>query len=333
MIELFQTALTQLDLSPQMLILLDIAAGGFVTILGVAGTFARPRTVLDRIARQSGRRGITSFEAGLLLPSETDPKGLLKTFIPGDRAERTQVQRQLAQAGVTGPHALRNFYLVRVCLGILLPAVILGLSSLSRAGLVTLPSGLSDWFGALSQAQLLLYLSLLVAVGFFGPVYWLKSRVTERQQAIMESFPNVLDLLQISVESGLSLDAAMVRVANESAGTAPAISTEFLNAQREIQAGRSRDRALLDMANRCGVAHVISFANVVLQSIQFGSSISDALAVYSEEMRTSRELRAQEMANKLPVKMSAVMAALMLPALLMMALGPVIIRYIRYIAA
>jgi len=309
-----------------------VALGGFVTILGIAGSFAKPKTVLSRIARQSVRQNTSSFEAGLLMPSDMDPKGILKTFIPGDREERTQVQRQLAQAGVTGPHALRNYYLVRLCLGILLPAVIMALSYLSRTGAVGLPQGLSEWFGALSQSQLLLYLSVLVAVGFFGPVYWLKGRVTERQRAISESFPNVLDLLQISVESGLSLDAAMVRVANESAATAPAISAEFLTAQREIQAGRSRDRALLDMANRCGVPQVVSFANVVLQSLQFGSSISDALAVYSEEMRVTRELQAQEMANKLPVKMSAVMASLMLPSLLMMALGPVVIRYIRYMA-
>ena len=75
---------------------------------------------------------------------------------------------------------------------------------------------------------------------------------------------------------------------------------------------------------------VNSFANVILQSLQYGSSVSDALTAYADEMRLSRELRAQEMANKLPVKMSAVMASLMLPALLMLALGPVVIRYIRY---
>jgi tight adherence protein C len=89
----------------------------------------------------------------------------------------------------------------------------------------------------------------------------------------------------------------------------------------------------MDMAARTGVAQVTSFAGVVLQSLQFGSSISEALAVYSEEMRLSRELRAQEMANKLPVKMSAVMASLMLPALLMLALGPVVIRYISFMGS
>jgi tight adherence protein C len=122
----------------------------------------------------------------------------------------------------------------------------------------------------------------------------------------------------------------MIRVANETVTSAPEISEEMLIAQREIQAGRSREKALFDMAERTGVAQVSSFSSVVLQSIQYGSSISEALTVYSEEMRQSRELRAQEMANKLPVKMSAVMASLMLPSLVMLALGPVVIRYIRY---
>ena len=86
-----------------------------------------------------------------------------------------------------------------------------------------------------------------------------------------------------------------------------------------------------DMAARTGVPEVVSFANVVLQSMQFGTSTSETLSTYAREMRKNRELRAQEMANKLPVKMSAIMASLMLPALLMLTLGPVVIRYIRYL--
>ena len=84
------------------------------------------------------------------------------------------------------------------------------------------------------------------------------------------------------------------------------------------------------MAKRTGVDEVNSFVSVVLQSIQFGTSISDALTTYAEEMRVARELKAQEKANKLPVQMSAIMASLMLPAILMLTLGPVVIRYVRY---
>ena len=100
--------------------------------------------------------------------------------------------------------------------------------------------------------------------------------------------------------------------------------------QRQVQAGRSRDAAMQDMAHRIGLDVVYSFANVVAQSIQFGTSMSTALATYSEELREYRETKAQEMANKLPVKMSAVLASMMLPALILLTVGPVVIRFIRY---
>jgi tight adherence protein C len=88
----------------------------------------------------------------------------------------------------------------------------------------------------------------------------------------------------------------------------------------------------MHMARRTGVEEVTSFVNVVLQSARFGTPMSDALRTYAEEMRLTRELKAQEKANKLPVQMSAVMATLMLPAILMLTLGPVVIRYLDYFA-
>lgn len=306
--------------------------GVLLGVLGVAGSFSRQPAALRRLAAQTMPRRMTAAEAGLLRPADSNPKGLMKSLIPADRKERGQIQRMLAEAGVTAPHGLRNYYLIRLGLGLMLPGVLFAVIMLSRSGAMALPEPVAEKLGSFSQPQLVALLSLLVAVGFFGPVYWLKSRVEARRSAINNSFPNVLDLIHISVESGLGLDAAMIRVANETVVSAPEISQEFMIAQREIQAGRSRDRALLDMAARTGVPEVNSFANVVLQSLQFGNSIADALAVYSEEMRLAREMRAQEMANKLPVKMSAIMASLMLPTLLMLALGPVVIRYIRFAA-
>lgn len=325
-----QTLLSAYGLSIQSLMAIGVGLGVLLALYGIAGSFTARNPVLSRLSQQAVHRPGSAFEAGLLRPSDADPTGLMRSLIPVDRKERTQIQRQLADAGMNGPHAVRNFYLVRLCIGIVLPCALFALIAASRASLITLPAPLAQQFGGMSQLFLLQILCALVAVGFFGPVYWLRAQVTKRQRAIEEAFPNILDLLQISVESGLGLDAAMIRVANETAATAPAISEEFTITQREIQAGRSRDKALLDMAARTGVAQVNSFANVVLQSLNYGSSISDALTVYSEEMRQWRELRAQEMANRLPVKMSAVMATLMLPALLMLALGPIVIRFIHF---
>ena len=180
--------------------------------------------------------------------------------------------------------------------------------------------------------QILQALSILVTAGYFFPLIWLRGRVSDRRQRIEEAFPNALDLMQISVEAGLGFDAAMTRVGNELATVSPDIAFEFLSTQLQVQAGRSRDEAMQDMASRSGVDMVQSFAGVVQQSMQFGTSMSEALTTYAKEMRIFRETRAQEMANKLPVKMSAVLASLMLPALVLLAIGPVIIRYVRFFA-
>lgn len=330
MIEAFENLIRNFGVSFGTLAILGVGFGSMLVVFGLSGVFVGDNPALRRMAAQGGQRSLSIADRGILRPATADPTGLMKSLIPVDRKQRSEVQRQLAQAGMTGPHAVRNYFLVRFCLGVLFPCALLAIIWASRVGAIALPAALELTLGGWSQLRILQVLSVLVALGFFGPALWLRSHATGRKRMIEEGFPNALDLIQISVEAGLGFDAAMIRVGNEIEKTAPAISQEMLAAQREIQAGRSRDRALLDMAARTGVDEVAAFANVVLQSIQFGTSISETLTTYAKEMRTHRELRAQEKANKLPVQMSAVMASLMLPALLLLTLGPVVIRYIRY---
>jgi tight adherence protein C len=307
-----------------------VAIGVFMAFLGVIAALAPRNRVVRRMSAQTPRSRDVGFEAGLLRPVAQAPSGLMKSLIPADEKERTKVQIQLAQSGIDGPHAVRNYYLLRVVFGLVLPLLLIGIIAGAQGGLFALPEPIAQRINGLGKMQLLQAMAVLVWIGFFGPAYWLKARSSRRQEAIRLAFPNALDLLQISVEAGLGIDAAMIRVGNEVADAAPELSREFLTAQREIQAGRNRDRALLDMASRTQVEEVGSFVNVVLQSIQFGADISGVLTTYAAEMRQHRELRAQEKANKLPVQMSAVMAFLMLPALLTLTIGPVAIRYFRY---
>ncbi len=327
-----QSLLADYGISPASLLIFGVGFGAILAFLGLSGAFSGTDPVLRRLAAQGGAARSNAADRGLLHNANPDPKGLLRSLIPSDRKERTLVHRQLVQAGLTGPNSLRNYYLVRVGFGLLLPLLLLGAIASSRAGLVPLPASTATLINGLSRTVLMQGLAILVAIGFFGPIYWLRGRSGARRRDIEEAFPNALDLIQISVESGLGFDAAMIRVGNELTAVAPAISQELLIAQREIQAGRSRDRALTDMAQRTQVEEVTSFVSVVLQSMQFGTSISEVLNNHAQHMRGDRELRAQEQANKLPVKMSAVMASLMLPALLLLSLGPVAIRYVRYFA-
>lgn len=316
--------------SPATVFVLGVGLGAMLLVLGVFGTFSGKDPVLRRMEAQ-GRR-TRPADAGILRQKSADPKGLMKTFIPADRKERSEVERQLALAGFAGAHSVRNFYLVRLGLGLVLPALLVGAIWGIRTGMIPVPDRIAAVAGGWNSTRLAQVLSLVVALGFFGPAIWLRSRASERRLAIEEAFPNALDLLQISVEAGLGFDAAMIRVGNEMKATAPAVAQEFLAAQQEVQAGRARERALLDMAARMGVDEVTAFANVVLQSMRFGTSMSETLITYAAEMRRSRELRAQEKANRLPVLMSGVMATLMLPALVLLTIGPVVIRYLRYVA-
>jgi tight adherence protein C len=306
--------------APEALVLLGVGLGVLTLFVGLAGAFAGPSEEVRRL--RSGLRDARTPE--LVSGGDTDPTGIFKVFVPGSRQERSRIALRMRQAGIYRPGAVRLYYTARGVLGIALPLVVVGL--------VFLPSAIVPkvaFLANLGWMQTFQLVTALVVAGFYGPALWLNARISARRQQIEQGLPNALDLLQVAVEAGMGFDAAMNRVAHEIARVVPPIAEEFMTAQLEIQAGMARDRALLNMAARTGVDEMSAFVNVVLQSAQFGSSISGALSVYSSEMRQTRELRAQERANKLPVKMSGVMAALMMPTLLMITLTPVVIRWIR----
>lgn len=330
MLETLGSMLADFGTNRTPVLLIGVGLGCLVGLFGLYGAFAGPQPTSRRFRPGSSDPGRQGGQSGLLKERASKPSALMQALIPGEKSQRTRVERDLAHAGMTGRDAVLNFYLVRALLGIGLPGILLGLIYLD--GVVTLPPFLA-WPATLSRLQMFQYLTILGAAGFYGPAYWLRARANKRKRAVSDGFPNALDLLQISVEAGLGFDAAMSKVAEESRKVSPEISEEFQIAQREILAGRDRDSALIEMADRMNIDEARSFANVVIQSKRFGTEMSEALLTYAEEMRRMRELRAQEKANRLPVQMSAVMASLMLPALVMISLTPVVIRYMNYFAA
>jgi len=309
------------------LIIMGIFVGSIMVVYGFFGGLVSTDPVGRRYHSGQPAKRRSNFDAGLLNTADVDPKGLMKALMPQTRERRSQVRRQLLNAGIVGRNSVAKFYMIRIVLAVMLPSAFLLLLVLRQNTFVPMPGFIDTFLDG--QSRLLTYyiLTSLVAVGFFGPALWLRSRVDMRRLEISESFPNALDLMQVSVESGLGFDAAMTRVSNEMEVSAPAIAQEFRLVQLEVSAGGEREKALMDMASRTNVDEVASFASVILQSIQFGTSVSDAMTTYASEMRISRELKAQEMANKMPVKMSGVMAALMLPALFLLILGPIAIRW------
>lgn len=313
-----------LGVDPRVIVVFGLLFGAFLVILGIVialrdGGEARSR----RLAAEAAR---LAPESAFVAP-ERAPAGLAKAFVPTEDRERNQIRRELALAGFDGPNAVGLYYALRSVFGLLVPMLMAAVVLLREN--LPLPPALDSQIAQFDVVRMLLVFAVIIVVGFYGPALWLSARGRKRRERIEMGFPNALDLLQISIEAGMGFDAALARVAEEIAPANPEISSEFQLAQQEIMAGRDREIAYRSMADRLGIDEAIAFVNVVLQSLRFGTSMSQALLAYSSEMRQRREIRAQEKANKLPVYMSGVMAALMMPALLIVTIGPVVIRYIR----
>lgn len=296
------------------LIMMGLAAFGFYSLRDHSVTRLRHLSAM----MNEGTEALTKR-------AESAPRGWKKALIPEDPSERAQIRFQLAKVGFDRPDAVEIFFVVRLFLALFPPIAIFAIIALMNAQ--ALPDVLMAQLEDVSKLRLLQIAAVGAAVGFYGPGFWLFRRIKARRAKISNAFPNALDLVQISVEAGMGFDAAINRVGNELGRVAPEIAYEFLLLQLEIQAGRDRESALYDMAERMGIEEARSFALVIAQSLQFGTSLTTALKSYAAEMRQMRELAAQEKANRLPVQMSGVMSVLMLPALFLITLTPVIIRY------
>jgi tight adherence protein C len=168
---------------------------------------------------------------------------------------------------------------------------------------------------------------LLVAgatlTGWFGPNLYLYQRVYERSNLIQRSLPDAIDLLTISVESGLAFDAAIQQVARNTQGP---LAEEFSRVLREMQIGQGRAQALRSLADRSNVDDLRSFVTAMVQADSFGIPIANVLRIQSSEMRTKRRQRAEEKAQKVPVKITIPLIFCILPCLFIAVMGPAVIH-------
>ena len=317
---------TSLFADGRTLVLLAVFCGVLMITAGLWMVIGQPDRQTTRM-KSSARAYLRDADRRALLRTPDQiPEGMLKALIPEDGAERTLIRTQLVQAGFDGVNAVRNFFVLRLVLALAIPVAV-GLCMALRMTQV-LPDQIAEALASVTPLRVAQITAAGVAAGFYGPTWWLKSRIAARVQAIEEGFPNALDLLQVAVGAGMGFDSAMVRVGQALATVTPVMSDELLQCHAEILAGRDRAGALRDMAIRTGVDEVASFALLISQSMAYGTSISDAMTAYAVDMREAREMKAVEKANKLPVQMSGIMATLMLPALFILVLGPTVIRYL-----
>ena len=229
---------------------------------------------------------------------------------PQDEKQYGETRLKLLQAGYRSKEAVRTFHFLQFSLGILF--LIIGV----------LYAIYSSVTGEPTTQSLILSIIIPGTVGYMMPKYWVTKRQQTRQEEITNGFPDALDMMLVCVEAGQSLDQAIIRVSKEIRAGYPALADEFEMIAQEMKAGKDKVQVLRDMSERAGVPDVSSFVTVLIQSASFGTSVADALRVFSAEMRDKRVMRAEEKANKLPTKMTLATMMLTVPPLLIILIGP-----------
>jgi len=175
------------------------------------------------------------------------------------------------------------------------------------------------------QIYRVLILLVLVCIPVYGSSFYLKSKVKKRKEAIVRDLPDVMDLLVVSVEAGLGLDAAIVRQYTKNKSP---VLAELNGAIREVQMGVPRKTALREMADRCDVKQLSAFVTALLQAEQLGVSVKSVLTAQAERLRTERKQRIQAKAMKAPVKIMLPTVAFIFPVIFIILLGPAAVSLI-----
>jgi tight adherence protein C len=310
----------------ELAVLMAVFAGVLIAVIGMHSLLAPTDPIIRRLGQkpeQRVRRPASNLRKG---HDSLSKKGIFRVIIPADSGESYKVEQQLKRAGFRGDQALVSYYCIRAVLGFLLPLpLMLGTLTISATAETggRLPLIDLDTTGSMTLA------CLMLLAGFYGPPIWLKRRIRTRQRAIRHGFPHALDMMQVAIEAGLGFDSALARVANEIKYAHPALAEEFAIVGLELRAGKAREQVLADLAERIQVDAISIFTKAIIQSIALGTSVTTTLQVYARDMRQQRMLKAEERANKLPVKMSIIMVIFLLPTIFVLALSPVIVRLAR----
>jgi tight adherence protein C len=231
--------------------------------------------------------------------------GHLERLLPRSQAEVSVVQQRLIRAGYRNDSAVDLFYSAKV----LVPALLC---------LIVLVTGIAHDNPVLGYV-------IAAGMGFLLPDMWLGRRIKARQSRIRLGLPDVLDLLVVCIEAGLSLDQATVRTTEELRTAHPAICDELGIVVLEQRAGRPRSDAWKQLADRTDVDSVRNLVSVLVQSEQLGTSVAKTLRVHSDALRTQRRQKVEEQAAKTTIKLVFPLVFFIFPSLFVVTLGPALI--------
>jgi tight adherence protein C len=234
----------------------------------------------------------------------------LRDRMPESFVSDTSNVHKLVHAGFDGAAAPVIFSAIRIASALLMPVL----------SFVAAPRDNPVW--------LAVSVVMGLVVGVAGPQAVLDRLAAQRQERIRRSVPDALDLLVVCVEAGVSLDAAILRVARDLSNVRPELALEFAQVVRRVNAGMPRDRALLSLSQRTGVDELRTLVASMIQTERLGTSIARVLRVNSESLRLRRRQKAEKRAAEAALKMIFPLALFLLPALLAVILGPAAITVI-----
>jgi len=230
-------------------------------------------------------------------------------LVPGTPKQVSHVQRLMIRAGYRKPEAVM---------------VMRGVKLVVPVGLLALV-----YFTGVYQENPFFILAFAAVGGYLLPEFWLSRQVSKRQHIIRLALPDALDLLVICVEAGLGLDQSILRVSQELRVAHPELCEELDLVTAEIRVGKGRIESLRELANRTGVDDIKALVAMLIQTDRFGTSVAKSLRTHSEDLRTKRRQRAEEMAAKTTVKMVPPLVFFIFPALFVVILGPAVIMLYR----
>lgn len=294
-----------------------IAAAVFVAVGLVAYAvltifFSEDRAVRRRMEKMSqyeqsevkaAEPVLRPFSERVLAPAGAAVTDTVQRFAPAGYRERLKMR--LSNAGNPRGIAPDRFIAMKVFAAVAALLFVVGVSVIRGASV-------STWLVAIA----------LSALAFFVPDIWLSSRIGSRKKAVRRSLPDMLDMLTISVEAGLGFDQAISKLVRNNSGP---LAEEFGRMLQEVQAGVDRPEALRRLAQRADVSELSSFITAILQAEVFGISVASVLRTQASEMRLKRRQYAEETAQKAPVKMVFPLILCILPATLIVILGPAIV--------
>lgn len=292
--------------------LIIIGIAGFAVALALQLRERARQEVVDRTLGVSSNAEIRrAIRRGLGAEEENSLRARMLKRAPSVWAQNETVQQRLIKAGYDGPIAPLVYSMLRVGVLVVLPLVAFVFLAVKTSFL-----------------KVVVGVSAAGMIGLLLPPFVLLRLESRRQERIRRSLPDALDLLVVCVEAGISLDAAILRVAKDLLLVHPELAGELMVVSRKTNAGMTREDALRGLWDRTGVDEVRALVASLLQSEKWGSSSSRVLRVSSETLRRKRRQTAERKAATAPLKMIVPMAIFIFPALFVVILGPAVVQIV-----